>query len=311
MPTLLKLATSLLLVAFSWAAQAQQLYVQTYGNKKDPAVIFVHGGPRGNATLFEATTAQTLANAGFYVVVYDRRGEGRSKDPAATFTFAEAAKDLNDIANQLTLRKFNIIGHSFGGIVSTMYTQAFSERVERLILVGALVAQQRTYEHILTSIAKQASEKEDIPSLEKIQQVKALDKNSADYRGKTYELASAYGYFKMPNPTEEFEIVNRRYTQSEFFKNNIRNDQAPIRFYQNEKQVNVDTTPILSTLKNRGVKLYGLYGKQDGIFSEGQLQDLQRLIGPSQFHLLDNCSHYPFVDQNKAFLDHLTQMLKN
>lgn len=311
MPPIQTLIASLLLVSFSWTAQAQQLYVKTYGNQTDPSVVFVHGGPRGNATLFEATTAQVLADAGFYVVVYDRRGEGRSIDTGAKFTFDEAIEDLNNLANQLSLRKFSIIGHSFGGIVSTLYTQAFPERVERLILVGALVDQQRTYDHILSSVAKQAEEKHDMATLEKIKEVKTLDKKSAVYRGKTYELASAYGYFRMPAPTEESEIVNNRYTKSEFFKDNIRNDQAPVTFYKNEKRVTMDTTPILNSLKKRGRKLYALYGKQDGIFSKAQLQDVQKLIGKHNFYLIDNCSHYPFVDQNITFVNIITKVMGN
>lgn len=57
---------------------AQQLYSKAYGDPKNPAIIYLHGGPRGNATLFEGTTANALAERGFYVIVYDRRGEGRS-----------------------------------------------------------------------------------------------------------------------------------------------------------------------------------------------------------------------------------------
>jgi proline iminopeptidase len=47
--------------------------------------------------VFEATTAQPLADKGFYVIVYDRRGEGRSLDSTATFTYREAITDLNEI----------------------------------------------------------------------------------------------------------------------------------------------------------------------------------------------------------------------
>lgn len=59
------------------SAYSQQLYIKTFGDPHHPAIVFIHGGPRGNSVLFEGTTAQKLADKGFYVIVYDRRGEGR------------------------------------------------------------------------------------------------------------------------------------------------------------------------------------------------------------------------------------------
>lgn len=289
---------------------AQKLYVKAYGETTRPTIIYVHGGPRGNATLFEATTAQALSERGFQVVVYDRRGEGRSIDTMATFTFREAIADLDSLIGHLGVKKVNIIGHSFGGIVSTMYAQAFPEKVDHLLLVGALFSQQKTYDHILASTTKTATARNDTTMLRQIAYVTSLDRQSAEYRGKTYDIASKYGYFQMPHPTPESEIVNKRYTDSDFSKNNIRNNQAPIRFYQNEKLVNIDTTPILIELKRKGIHLSALYGKQDLIFSVDQLNAMKHIVGASQFRLIDNCSHYPFVDQNETFLRELVSLMK-
>ena len=84
--------------------KSQNLYSKDYGNKKNPAIIFIHGVPRGNSTLFESTTAENLSKLGFYVIVYDRRGEGRSIDKFAKFTFKESNEDLLYI-----LKKYKIV----------------------------------------------------------------------------------------------------------------------------------------------------------------------------------------------------------
>lgn len=34
------------------------MYVNTFGNSKDPAIIFIHGGPGYNSQDFEITTAE-------------------------------------------------------------------------------------------------------------------------------------------------------------------------------------------------------------------------------------------------------------
>ncbi len=295
---------------FVQSAFTQSIYSKAYGKKTDPAVVYVHGGPRGNATLFEATTAEALADKGFYVIVYDRRGEGRSVDTNATFTFEEAFNDLNSLLEQYQLKKATIIGHSFGGIVATLYTEANPEKVERLILLGALFAQQETYNHILKTVRKLAVAKKDTATVYKIASIKRLDKNGADYRKQTYELAAAYGYFRMPQPTDESKAVNKQYEQSVFSKQNIRNDNAPLTFYKNERRVNIDTKPVLRKIKKQQVALFAVYGQQDCIFSAKQIRDIKKLVGAKRFYAIDNCSHYPFVDQQMKFLNIIEEMMK-
>ena len=129
--------------------QTSTIYSKAYGQSNHPAIIFIHGGPRGNSTLFEGTTAEKLAEKGFYVIVYDRRGEGRSIDTMATFTYKEAIQDLNELYKTYKIKKANIIAHSFGGLVGTLFTEENPEKVNSLILAGALFSQQETYDHIL------------------------------------------------------------------------------------------------------------------------------------------------------------------
>jgi proline iminopeptidase len=195
-----------LLLAFfftlSLFANGQNLYIKTYGNKKEKALIFIHGGPSGNSTLFESTTAQKLADLGFYVIIYDRRGEGRSADPDAKFTYEEAFQDLNVIYTKYNLKKATLLAHSFGGLVATLYTEKYPQKVSNLILAGALFSQQETYDHILNSVTKIAIAQKDTAQLAKINAIEKLNKNSAEYRKACFNLASENNFFKMPNPTE-------------------------------------------------------------------------------------------------------------
>lgn len=299
------LASSLFCLPAAATEAQPELYVKTYGNPAKPALLYIHGGPRGNSTLFEGTTAQALADRGFYVIVYDRRGEGRSADSGATFTFDEAFTDLNALLSRLKLNKVNLLGHSFGGIVASLYSEKHPEKVQRLFLIGALVNQQQSYDHILQTALVDGREQTNPTMSQRVQAIQALDKNSAQYRCLTYQLAAELGYFRMPNPTAEYRQLTAQYQDSTAGKNNIRNDQAPVKFYQNEARVNIDTTSALKRIKASGIGLYALYGKQDGIFSEAQLSQLQQLTGPTKFAFIDNCSHYPFVDQQQAFLDQI------
>lgn len=294
---------------FQVNAQTSTIYSKSYGKNNDPAIIFIHGGPSGNSTLFEATTAQKLSDKGFFVIAYDRRGEGRSIDSAARFTYEEAITDLNKIYRLYNIQKANLIAHSFGGLVGTLFTEQNPEKVNALILAGALFSQQETYDHILNTTKEIYRKQNDTLMLSKISDIESLDKNSAAYRKQCFELAGQNNYFKMPFPTVEANLLRNAYEQSDFYKNNIRNAQAPILFYQNEIRNNIDTKPILKNIRTK-VKLFAVYGKQDNIFSKQQLHDLQKIITPNNFKMIENCSHYLFVDQQQIFIDTVNQWIK-
>ena len=287
----------------------QTIYSKAYGESKNPVIIFVHGGPRGNSTLFEGTTAEKLAEKGFYVIAYDRRGEGRSIDTTATFTFQEAINDLNNLYKKYNIKKANILAHSFGGLVGTLFTEQNPEKVNSLILAGALFSQQETYDHIMETTKKSYSEKKDTLMVSNILEIEKLPKNSAEYRKLCYEVASKNDYFKMPFPTKEANDLRENYELSEFGRSNIRNDNAPILFYKNESKNNIDTKPILKNLKKK-VKLLAIYGKQDQIFSQKQLCDMKKIVNQRNFKIIDNCSHFLFVDQQKEFIKTIENWLK-
>lgn len=298
-----------ILASLTINAQTTTIYSKAYGQSENPSIIFIHGGPRGNSTLFEGTTAEKLAEKGFYVIVYDRRGEGRSADTTAKLTYQEAINDLNLIYKVYNLKKANLITHSFGGLVGTLFTEQYPEKVNSLILVGALFSQQETYDHILNTTKTIYSDKGDTLMLAKISAIELLPKNSAEYRKQCYEVASKSNYFNMPSPTIEAKQLREAYEKSEFGKNNIRNDNAPLLFYKHEPKTNIDTKPILRQLKKQ-VHLFAIYGQQDQIFSTKQLNDLKTIVTKKHFKIIDNCSHYVFVDQQKDFLDTIEKWLK-
>nr|WP_315157432.1 alpha/beta hydrolase [uncultured Flavobacterium sp.] len=299
-------------IVISFAVNAQTnntIYSKSYGQSENPAIIFIHGGPRGNSTLFEGTTAKKLAEKGFYVIVYDRRGEGRSIDTTAAFTYQEAIKDLNELYKSYNIKKANIIAHSFGGLVGTLYTEQNPEKVNSLILAGALFSQQETYDHILKTAKRIYQRKNDTLMISQVSKIEKLNKNSAEYRKQCYEIASQNNYFKMPFPTKEANEIRKNYELSEFGKNNIRNDNAPILFYKNESKNNIDTKPILKNLKKQ-IKLFAVYGQQDSIFSEKQLSDMEKIVKKQNFKIIENCSHYLFVDQQQIFISTIVKWLK-
>ena len=88
-----------------------ELYVKDWGQGRP--IVLIHGWPL-NADSWEHQ-AVGLAEAGFRVVSYDRRGFGRSGQPFAGFDYDTMADDLASVIDALDLRDAAIAGFSMGG----------------------------------------------------------------------------------------------------------------------------------------------------------------------------------------------------
>ena len=256
-----------------------------------------------------ATTAQQLADRGFFVIVYDRRGEGRSKDQHAKMNFEEAFADLSRIYQKYNLTKANLIGFSFGGLIATQYAQLYPDRVKALLLCSALIAQQQSYNTILSATKAIYEQKKDTNNLNQLVAIQHLDTNSLLYRTLVFKHASVNGFFTLQEPNELARRLYNTYQTDTLITHYEKNGQAVARFWQNELNHNIDVTPILRSLRQANMPIYALYGQQDGLYSPGQIAELRSVIGDTRVNYLNDCSHTVFIDQQTLFLSTVSSWL--
>ncbi len=75
-----------------------------------------------------------------------------------------------------------------------------------------------------------------------------------------------------------------------------------IGFWNNEKYNNINITDNIRNLVAKGVKVYAIYGKDDGLYSKEQVWALGDMIGRQNLQYFDRCSHAVFIDQQTAFI---------
>ncbi|PSL31226.1 alpha/beta fold hydrolase [Dyadobacter jiangsuensis] len=302
MRTFLKLLVITLTFLPGFTVQGQSLYSRAFGNAGNEPIIFLHGGPGSSAVYFEATTAQKLADVGFYVIIYDRRGEGRSRDSTASMNYEEFFEDLNSIYEKYHLSRAHLIGFSFGGLVTTLYAEKHPEKVKSIILASALVSQQASYNTILRSVERIYEDQKDPANLVQIRAIREMDTNSLLYRTAVFAHASKNGFFSLPKPDWEARQIYSTYPTDTLITRYVKNDRAVETLWRNEKSKNIDVTPVLKKLRNKKIPVYAIYGKQDGLYSKEQIADLSHITGKSRLVYLDNCSHTCFVDQQAKFI---------
>jgi proline iminopeptidase len=289
---------------------SQEIYSKAFGNPKNTPVLFLHGGPGYNAAGFEVSTAQELANNGFYVIVYDRRGEGRSIDVNAQFTFQQTFDDIDSILKKYSLKKVNLMGHSFGGIIATLYTEKYPEKVNTLELVSAPVALQQTFKTILASSRKIYTEKDDRTNLNYIDMIEKMNPKSVEYYAYSFGHAMQNGFYTPKKMSDEAKAIYSNSAKEASFKYVSKMGyEAPQGFLKNENYTSIDLTKTLQKLVSNKTEIYGLYGKEDGLYSTEQVASLQQIIGNKNLNYLNDCSHNVFIDQQSLFINSMKKWL--
>ena len=85
---------------------------------------------------------------------------------------------------------------------------------------------------------------------------------------------------------------------------------GPQGFWKNEQYTSINLTPNLRQLVANNVLVYGIYGKNDGLYSPEQVEKLGAIIGPWRLVYLDHCSHSVFIDQQDLFLKTVSAWLR-
>src|SRR6266851_4227718 len=114
---------------------AIELYYEDHG--AGSPVVLIHGWPLSGAS-WEKQTAALLA-AGHRVITYDRRGFGRSSQPAVGYNYDTFAADLDKLLKKLNLKNVALVGFSMGTGEVTRYIGKYgTDRVRKAVLIGTL-----------------------------------------------------------------------------------------------------------------------------------------------------------------------------
>jgi pimeloyl-ACP methyl ester carboxylesterase len=114
-----------------------RVHYQEAGDEHAPAMILIHGF--ASSTLVWSKVFLKLAEAGYRVIAPDMLGYGYSAKPrSGEYTIAGQAKLLVRLLDRLGIPRAIFVGSSYGGAVAATCALDYPDRVEKLILVGAV-----------------------------------------------------------------------------------------------------------------------------------------------------------------------------
>jgi non-heme chloroperoxidase len=112
-----------------------ELYYEDHGAGRP--MVLIHGYPLSVRGWDKQVPA--LLEDGHRVIAYDRRGFGKSGQPATGYEYDTFAADLNTLMEALDLRDVTLVGHSMGTGEVTRYLSRYgSARVSRGVLVSPI-----------------------------------------------------------------------------------------------------------------------------------------------------------------------------
>jgi non-heme chloroperoxidase len=112
-----------------------ELYYEDHGSGQP--VVLIHGYPLSGASWEKQLPV--LLEAGYRVITYDRRGFGKSSQPATGYNYDTFAEDLHKLVTQLRLRDFTLVGFSMGGGEVARYIGKYgSKGVSKAVIISGV-----------------------------------------------------------------------------------------------------------------------------------------------------------------------------
>src|SRR6478736_461530 len=275
------------------SSDSSPIYYKTFG-AGEPLLI-VNGGPGMNSEGFEGL-ARTLSKNNL-TIIYDQRGTGKSvilKPDASNITMKLMMDDMESLRKHLNIEKWSILGHSFGGMITSYYATQYPDRIEKIILSSSGGVDLGLFSDGGALINSRLS-KSELDSMNYwSEKIAAGDKSYRAMMGRARNLAPAYVYDRKNIP-----VIAERLTQGNSTVNQL--------MWENLQAIKFDCSEQLKSFKQ---PVLIIQGKQD-ILKPEVAEKSHQAFKNSKLVWLDHCGHYGWLDNEDVYFKEIAQFLSS
>jgi proline iminopeptidase len=267
-------------------------YYKTFG--KGAPLLIINGGPGMNSNGFE-DMAKVLGESQ-QTIIYDQRGTGKSKLKdldSKTISMKIMADDLESLRKHLKIKKWNILGHSFGGMLGSYYATLYPNRINKLVLSSSggvdltLLKGPNLIERNLNKVEKDSMDYWN-------DKIEKGDTTHSARLARGRAMAPAYVYDKKYIP-----VIAERLTQGNSKINGL--------LWDDMQKMNFDCKDKLKNFKN---PVLIIQGKEDIISNEiGEIG--HKTYSNSKLILLEHSKHYGWLDAREKYFSDINSFLKS
>jgi pimeloyl-ACP methyl ester carboxylesterase len=106
------------------------------GQSNGRTVVLLHG--RNFPSSYWEPTIKALTEAGYRVVAPDQIGFGKSSKPTFAYSFDAMARATIALIDSLHVERFDLVGHSMGGMLAVRLARAYGSRIDHLVLYSPI-----------------------------------------------------------------------------------------------------------------------------------------------------------------------------
>jgi len=252
-------------------------------------LLVLNGGPGFPSTHF-VPMAKKLSADGKKVILFDQRGTGESvldTKTAATINVKKMVADIEALRQHLGIERWTVMGHSWGGMYAMCYAAQHADVIQGLILSASGGVDLEFLAFIDANIRNKIT-----PDERAAYDRYSPSSNELNARTKRVTaMAPAYVYFRENVPT-----VVKALTETSTYEP----DMARL-VWQDLQRMEYDLRDELADFEKPTLILQG---RQD-ILGESTAYEIHAALPNSEMILLNECSHYLWLDQPEQYFAHL------
>ena len=205
-------------------------------------------------------------------------------EPFQTATTLEGqVQELKDVLEKNGALPVTLIGHSWGAMLSFIFTARYPLLVKKLILIGGGPFEEKYAANIVGTILSRLSEEERVEALSLIEIL--YDPTIEDKNTPMGQLASLWAKADSYDPLpHDSELLECQYDINQ----NVWKQAQELRI----------SGELLKMGKKIECPVLAIHGDYDSHLPEGVKDPLSRVLKDFRFLLLEKCGHYPWLERS-------------
>jgi pimeloyl-ACP methyl ester carboxylesterase len=290
-------------------------------NKKNPVLIFLHGGP--GAPLFGMSSSRKLDAElikYFTVVHWDQRGAGKSyncKIPVKSMTFNRLVEDCNElidyVRNRFDIQKVFIVGHSGGSVVGIKTAYKYPEKIRAYVGVGQIINDYEQQKLSYNYIVEKAEKSGDIKKQIAIKAIGPPPYNTTEKLNQKDGYIFRYGGVLLDNSVKQMVVhmlsflTSPEYSLSEGYATFTNKGFKFTTVVMWDEMRSINMTKEIKSIK---VPIYFFEGKYDmatpTILVENFYNSLDAEKG-KKLIIFENSAHLPMIEEKEKYEEFLVK----
>lgn len=271
------------------AGDGVRLFYRVLGARRDTIVV-LHGGP-GLSLAYLADDLAPLA-ARHALVFYDQRGTGRSTLVADSVSLSgeRFVGDLEAVRRHFGLTRMTLLGHSWGAGLAAMYAIRYPERVDGMLLVGAMPP---TRQGLVRAFSAMAVRRDSAAQ-------RRLRERRTAWQAETGNAAACRAYFSEWFQPFFADPSMLRRTRGDFCAGTpeaLRNKVESVDRYTFASLGDWDWRPALRGVRARTLVLQG----RADVFPPESAREWVAALSEARLLLLDGVGHFPYLEAPDRF----------